>query len=113
MPAKLTSAAAVPTLVGERLSLWGRAIRARRIARRMSMRELSARTDLSRATLQRLEHGDPGASAAAYLRVLMVLDLIDEAAPAVPLQRWASPSAGDTRAARSTPSVSSDDDAWF
>ncbi len=113
MPAKLTPAGAVPTLVGERLSLWGRAIRARRIALRISMRELSSRTDLSRATLQRLEHGDPGASAAAYLRALMVLGLLDEAAPALPAERWASPPGNDTRAARSTPSVSSDDDAWF
>ena len=84
MPSKLTPEAAVPTLVQERLALWGRGIRAQRMTQRITSSELAARMGVSRATLQRLERGDPGAAAAHYLRALLVLGLLDEAAPLLP-----------------------------
>jgi transcriptional regulator with XRE-family HTH domain len=81
MPNKLTPDEAVPTLVRERLTLWGRCIRAHRLSQRITSPALAQRMSISRATLQRLERGDPGASAANYLRAFFVLGLLDELAP--------------------------------
>lgn len=111
MPARNTPPAAVPTLIGERLVLWGRCIRAQRLAQRITARELAERSNLSRATLQRLERGDPGASAAAYFRVLMVLGLLDEAVPSLPAQRWSV--ATGRRAVRRAALRAADGDDWF
>lgn len=84
MPKKLTPDEAVPTLLQERLTLWGRCIRAQRLSQRITSPELAQRMNISRATLQRLERGDPGASAANYLRALFVLGLLDDLAPPPP-----------------------------
>jgi transcriptional regulator with XRE-family HTH domain len=81
MPRKLTSDEAVPTLLRERLFLWGQCIRARRLSQRITSPELAQRMNISRATLQRLERGDPGASATSYLRAFFVLGILDELAP--------------------------------
>ena len=81
MPKKLTPVEAVPTLLQERLTLWGRCIRAQRLSQRITSPDLAQRMNISRATLQRLERGDPGASAANYLRAFSVLGLLDDLAP--------------------------------
>jgi len=81
MPRKLTPDEAVPTLLQERLILWGRCIHAQRLSRRITSPELAQRMNISRATLQRLERGDPGASATNYLRAFFVLGILDELAP--------------------------------
>lgn len=92
MPSKLTPQAAVPTLVQERLTLWGCCIRAQRMTQRITSAELARRMGISRATLQRLERGDSGAAVAHYLRAFLVLGMLDEAAPALPPAYWTSPS---------------------
>lgn len=88
MPRKLTPHEAVPTLVQERLIVWGRCIRAQRASQRITSPDLARRMDVSRATLQRLERGDPGAAASLYLRALMVLGILDIAAPVPPERLW-------------------------
>lgn len=91
MPRKLTSDAAVPTLVQERLALWGRCIRAQRLTQRITSPELARRMNISRATLQRLERGDPGASATHYLRAFLVLGVLEELAPPPSVKLWTEP----------------------
>lgn len=81
MPKKLTPDEAVPTLLQERLTLWGRCIRIQRLSQRITSPELARRMNISRATLQRLERGDPGSSATHYLRAFLVLGLLDDLAP--------------------------------
>ena len=106
MPRKLTSHDAVPSLLQERLLVWGRCIRVQRASQRITSPDLARRMNVSRATLQRLERGDPGASASLYLRAFMVLGILDAAAP-VPAERlWADP--GVRRVV--PPRVGTDDD---
>lgn len=88
MPKKLTPDEAVPTLLQERLTLWGRCIRAQRLTQRITSLELAQRMNISRATLQRLERGDPGASAATYLRAFFVLGVLDDLAPMPSAALW-------------------------
>lgn len=87
MPKKLTPEDAIPSLIEERLRAWGRCIRAQRITQRITTPQLAQRMNISRATLQRLERGDPGASASNYLRAFLVLGILDVVAP-VPAQRY-------------------------
>lgn len=93
MPRKLSSDEAVPTLLQERLALWGRCIHAQRLSRRITSPELAQRMNISRATLQRLERGDPGASATHYLRAFFVLGILDDIAPSPPVMLWTEPAA--------------------
>lgn len=93
MPQKLTPGEAVPSLLQERLAIWGRCIRSQRISQRITSPELAERMNISRATLQRLERGDPGASASTYLRALLVLGILDTVAPVPPQRLWAEPGA--------------------
>ena len=88
MPKKLTSTETWPTLVQERLSVWGRCIRAQRLRQRVTVADLSTRLGVSKTTLLRLEKGDPGAGAGAYLTALLVLGIADQAVPALPAQLW-------------------------
>lgn len=88
MPKKLSHAASWPTLTQERLTAWGRAIRAQRLRQRITAADLGARLGISRATLRRLEQGDPGAAAGAYLTALLALGLADQATPALPAELW-------------------------
>lgn len=88
MPRKIRAAHAVPTLVQERLTVWGRAIRHQRLRQKIRAADLCARLDVSDATLRRLERGDPGAGAALYLAALSVLGMLDIAAPPLPTMLW-------------------------
>lgn len=109
MPKKLTPEAAVPTLVQERLMTWGRSIRAQRLSQRVTSMELAQRMNVSRATLQRLEHGDPGAAASNYLRAFLVLGILAEAAPPLPLPLWADPEVRRSVRPRGSPRIGEDD----
>lgn len=84
MPKKLSSAASWPTLVQERLREWGRSINTQRLRQRIPVADLAARLGVSRATLLRMEKGDPGAGAGAYLTALLALGVLDQLAPAAP-----------------------------
>jgi len=88
MPKKLSKAESWPTLVQERLTAWGRCISTQRLRQRITVADLSARLGISRTTLLRLEKGDPGAGAGAYLTALLALGIIDKAAPALPVELW-------------------------
>ncbi len=88
MPKKLVPAENWPTLVQERLTVWGRCINTQRMRQRITVADLAARMGISRTTLLRLEKGDPGAGAAAYLTALLALGLIDQAAPVLSVELW-------------------------
>lgn len=88
MPKKLFPAQSWPTLVQERLTVWGRCINTQRLRQRITIDDLAARAGISRTTVLRLEKGDPGAGAAAYLTVLLALGVIDQAAPAIDPTLW-------------------------
>lgn len=89
MPRKLLGAQTVPTLIQERLLTWGRCIHVQRLSQRLTAAALCERAGLSEGTLRRLERGDAGASASAYLAALSVLGVLDAAAPALPPSLWA------------------------
>lgn len=88
MPKKLTTTETCPTLVQERLRVWGKCIRTQRLHQRITVVDLTTRLGVSKTTLQRLERGDPGAGAGAYLTALLALGVIDQAAPAMPGHLW-------------------------
>lgn len=88
MPRKLSTTEAWPTLVQERLQIWGKCIRTQRLRQRITVADLCNRLGISRATLLRLENGEPGAGSGAYLTALLVLGIIDRAAPALPPELW-------------------------
>lgn len=88
MPKKLTPEGAMPSLVEERLRVWGRCIRAQRITQRITTLQLAERMNISRATLQRLERGDVGASTGNYMRAFLVLGILDVVAPVPPQRFW-------------------------
>jgi transcriptional regulator with XRE-family HTH domain len=90
MPKKLSRTETWPTLVQERLSIWGQSIRTQRLHQRITIADLSTRMGISRTTLLRLEKGDPGAGAGAYLTALLVLGIVDRAAPVLPVELWQS-----------------------
>ncbi|WP_230025624.1 helix-turn-helix domain-containing protein [Massilia sp. Bi118] len=72
----------------ERLAIWGKSIRTQRLRQRITIADLSTRMGISRTTLLRLEKGDPGAGAGAYLTALLVLGIVDKAAPVLPVELW-------------------------
>lgn len=88
MPKKLSKPESWPTLVQDRLALWGKCINTQRLRQRITAVDLSARLGISKATLLRLEKGDPGAGAGAYLTAFLVLGIVDQAAPALPAELW-------------------------
>lgn len=88
MPKKLSTTEPTPTLVLERLRAWGRCIYLQRRRQRITAIDLCARMGISRTTLLRLEKGDPGAGADAYLTALLALGVLDQAAPPLPVALW-------------------------
>ncbi|MDB5770056.1 MAG: family transcriptional regulator [Burkholderia sp.] len=90
MPKKLLRADAVPTLVLERLRVWGNCIKKQRITQKIRAEDLCSRMGISDATLRRLEKGDPGAGVGIYLSALMILGVLDETAPMPDIALWAS-----------------------
>jgi transcriptional regulator with XRE-family HTH domain len=92
MPTKILSASAVPTLVQERLTIWGKCIRKQRITQNVQAADLCSRMGISDATLRRLENGDPGAGTGIFLSALLVLGILDLTAPVPDEQLWAADS---------------------
>ncbi|WP_423681799.1 MULTISPECIES: hypothetical protein [unclassified Undibacterium] len=88
MPKKLLNTDTVPTLVRERLSTWGRCIHTQRLRQRITAADLCARMSISEATLRRMERGDPGTAAGAYLSALLILGVMDETTPALASTLW-------------------------
>jgi transcriptional regulator with XRE-family HTH domain len=88
VPNKLSNADAWPTLVLDRLVVWGRCIRTQRMQQRITAADLCQRLGISPATLRRLEHGDPGAAVGAYLTALLTLGIADVATPPLPTALW-------------------------
>lgn len=88
MPKKLSKAETWPTLVQERLTVWGQTINAQRLRQRIPVADLSARLGISRTTLLRLEKGDPGAGVGAYLTAFLALGIFDQVAPVLPVELW-------------------------
>ncbi|MFL6706849.1 MAG: helix-turn-helix domain-containing protein [Massilia sp.] len=88
MPKKLSAPQSWPTLAQERLTQWGKAINTQRMRQRITVADLAARLGVSRTTLLRLEKGDPGAAAAAYLAAMMALGMLEQIAPSLPTILW-------------------------
>lgn len=102
-----------PSLVAERIALWGRYIRAARLQQRVTAADLAQRAQVSDSTLRRLEQGDPGAAVGAYMAVLNVLSGLAELAP-VPVRQVAAPVRRDgTVASRVRRSAGEIDDDYF
>jgi len=97
MPRKMLSSETVPSLVSERLTLWGRAIRTQRVRQRISAEQLCDRIGISRATLSRIERGDPAVNVAGYMSAFLVLGLFDEVTPPVSLSLWSPDEKGRVR----------------
>jgi len=100
MPHKLLSSASVPTLVSERLAVWGHAIRTQRVRQRITADQLCVRVGFSRATLSRIERGDAAVNVAGYIGAFLVLGILDEAMPPLPTTLWSPDANGRVRARR-------------
>jgi transcriptional regulator with XRE-family HTH domain len=88
MPKKLTVTETWPTLVLEHLSIWGKCIHTQRLRQRITIADLSTRLGISKTTLLRLEKGDPGAGAGAYLTAFLALGMANRAVPPLPTELW-------------------------
>ncbi|WP_304797779.1 hypothetical protein [Lacisediminimonas sp.] len=55
---------------------------------RITAADLCGRMSISEATLRRMERGDAGAGAGAYLTALLILGVIDEASPVLATSLW-------------------------
>lgn len=68
------------TDIGSQLALWRR-------MQNLTAQQVAERADISRDTLRRLEHGDPGVTLASFLGVLRALGALDRAVDALdPMQ---------------------------
>ena len=101
MPRKLLSADTVHTLVGERLTIWGRTIRTQRVRQRIAAAQLCSRIDISRATLSRMERGDPAVSVSAYMSVFNALGIFDLTMPSLSPHLWSADEKGRVRTRKS------------
>ena len=96
----------VPTLVAERLRVWGMCVRKQRITQGIRAFDLCARMGISQPTLQRLQRGEASVGAGVYLEALHILGVLDDCAPLPGNQLWqtANPSG------RARPAMENDDD---
>lgn len=69
-----------PLPVQHGLRRLGRELRAARLRRRIPVAVLAERAQISRATLAKIEKGEPGVSMGIYAKVLFVLGLLDRLA---------------------------------
>lgn len=111
MPKKLLQIDMLPTIVQERLSTWGRCIHTQRLLQRITAADLCARMSISEATLRRMERGDPGTGVGAYLSALLILGVVDEAAPSLAPSLWSD--APHRRVKRSQQERGSEDDVEY
>lgn len=80
MPKGSHATKALPAAATKAIKLLGRDIATARTRRRISQRLLAERMMVSLDTVQRLEHGDPGASLGVVATALWALGLIDHLA---------------------------------
>lgn len=113
MPRKLLSGDAIPTLVHERLTIWGRSIHAQRQRQRIPAVDLCARLGVSEGTLRRLERGDPGVAAGSYLAALLTLGVLDLAAPPLAPELWANDPGRRVKLRHDERAMSRDDPEYF
>jgi transcriptional regulator with XRE-family HTH domain len=78
----------IPTLVAERLKIWGKCIRKQRVSQNITAHDLCARLDISRPTLVRMEHGEGNVNAALYLAALNILGVLAFAVPELDITLW-------------------------
>ena len=98
MPRKMLSADAVPSLISERLVIWGHAIRTQRVRQRITADQLGIRVGISRATLSRIERGDPAVSVTGYMTAFLVLGILDETMPPLRPALWSASEHGRVKA---------------
>ena len=110
MPKKLLHPNILPTLVQERLITWGRCIHTQRLRQRITAADLCTRISISEATLRRLERGDPGAGVGAFLATLLILGVMDDAAPALTASLWSESSLHRVRLSQQERGGKQDDD---
>jgi transcriptional regulator with XRE-family HTH domain len=72
----MRTTSSLPLPVKRALTKLGEDIKAARIRRRISTPVMAERLSISRMTLLKLEHGDPGVSIGTYATALFVLGLI-------------------------------------
>lgn len=82
------TSAVIPSLVGERLEVWGKCIRKQRVAQNVTAADLCRRLDISRPTLGRMERGEGSVAVALYLAAFHVLGLLAIVAPMPALPLW-------------------------
>ena len=99
-----------PTLVQERLTEWGRCVNVQRLQQRITSADLCRRLGISEATLRRLERGDPGVGAGAYLTALLTLGMAEQATPALPPVLWLKARGKRVRPTRQEHEAGTDDD---
>lgn len=90
MPKKTLHSGAVPTLIQERLQIWGLSLKKQRTLQRLRAADLCERMGISEATLRRLERGDAGAGASLYLIAFQILGILDEFAPVQDGSLWSA-----------------------
>ncbi|GAA0421905.1 hypothetical protein GCM10009094_27760 [Massilia aurea] len=78
----------IPTLVAERLKIWGKCIRKQRVSQNITAQDLCERLDISRPTLVRMEHGEGNVNAALYLAALNILGVLAFAVPELDITLW-------------------------
>lgn len=100
MPRKMLSAHIVPSLVSERLTIWGRTIRTQRVRQRIPAEQLCERIGISRATLSRIERGDPAVNVAGYMTAFLALGILDMAMPPLSPALWSATEHGRVRTRR-------------
>ncbi len=82
------TSAVIPSLVAERLEVWGKCIRKQRVAQNVTAADLCRRLDISRPTLGRIERGEGSVAVALYLAAFHVLGLLAIVAPRLDLVLW-------------------------
>ena len=80
--------AEIPTLVAERLVMWGRCIRTQRVSQNITAHALCERLDISRPTLLRMEQGEGNVNAALYLGALHAVGVLAMAVPELDPALW-------------------------
>jgi transcriptional regulator with XRE-family HTH domain len=109
MSKKHPASTLVPTLVAERLRVWGMCIRKQRITQRIRAADLCARMGISHPTLQRLQRGEASVGAGAYLEALHILGVLDYTAPMPDNDLWQM----DSPNGRARTSGEGEDDDYF